>query len=360
MTTNLFPSLLASILLAGVSPALRAQEQVRLRNGNTEQGRIESEDYDALKIKVKKGKDDQTMSIPWADVAEVGYTGELQKAINQIASGNRTQAVQALQAQLGGTTLRKELRPAAQFQLASAQMRDGQWGDAATTLQDLLKNNPKSRYLFPAARALAEIHLATQKYDEGATAIDAAANAAKDAGVSVNHLMAFDYFRGLLNEGKKDYVKGKVNYQTASRAEMAQYAELAKLGLARIAEASGQAEEARTGFQALIDQSKNNEVLAGAWNGRAKLTMAEAQKDKKSETALNALFMYLRGVTEYAPLPGEGTGEYERALAGAAEAFKLLADFDTDEAQKKQNAQRARARLDQLRKEFPNSIHLPK
>jgi tetratricopeptide (TPR) repeat protein len=357
MSTKL-PALL--VLLAGTAPVVLAQETVHLRNGNSEAGRIEAEDYDVLRFKVKKGKDEQAVTFPWAEVADVTYTGELQKAINQLNNGNRTQAIQQLTQALAGSTLRKELRPAAAFSLGIAQLREGQFPAAATTLQDLLKTAPKSRYLFPAARALADIYLATGEFDNGNAAIDAASNAAKDAGVSANHLMAFDYYRGLLNEAKKDMVKAKLSFQTASRVELPLIAELGKLGLARVADAAGQTDEARKAFTALTEQGRSNETLAGAWNGLAKLALADGVSKKKAEIVTDGLYMYLRGVVCYAPLPGDGTSEYERALAGSAEAFRQLAEFDTDDAQKKQNIGRAKQRLDLLRKEFPHSIFLPK
>lgn len=353
-----FPALF--VLLAGALPVAVAQESVKLRSGSTETGRIEAEDYDVLRIKVKKGKEEQSATFPWADVADVNYPVELQKPINQLGSGNRAQAIQQLTQLLGGSSLRKELRPAAAFNLAMAQMREGQFPAASTTLQELLKTAPKSRYLFPAARALADIHLATGEFDNGNNAIDAAANAAKEAGVPANHLMAFDYYRGLLNEAKKDLVKAKLNYQTASRVELPLVAELGKLGLARVAEASGQTDEARNAFNALKEQGRSNEALAGAWNGLAKLALAEGAKSKKAEIVNDGLFMFLRGVVVYRPSPGEGSGEYERALAGASEAFRQLAELDTDEAQKKRNNASAKARLDELRKEFPHSMFLPK
>ena len=49
------------------------------------------------------------------------------------------------------------------------------------------------------------------------------------------------------------------------------------------------------------------------------------------------------------------TGEYERAIAGSAATFKALADLESDAAKKKSFADRAAQRLNQLKKEFPNS-----
>jgi len=62
-------------------------------------------------------------------------------------------------------------------------------------------------------------------------------------------------------------------------------------------------------------------------------------------------------VVLYAPAAGEGTSEYERALAGSVATFKALADGETDATKKKVYADRARERQNQLSKEFPNSPH---
>jgi len=178
----------------------------------------------------------------------------------------------------------------------------------------------------------------------------------------VTHLVAFDYYRGQVNEAKKDLVNARVSYQAASRVDavMPGIAGMAKVGMARVDDANGQPEAAVSAYRAIIDQSQANEVLAGAWNGLAKVALRDGVKSKSGDKLMDALFMFLRGVVEFAPSPGEGTGEYERALAGAAEVFRQLAELETDDATKKQYTQRSKQRLDQLRKEFPNSVHLPK
>ncbi len=357
-------SILPAFLLS-LAPALLAQaDTVILRNGTVETGRIESEDYDVLRFKIKKGKDDlPATSLQWADIAEIKYgVVEFQQAIAQLNSGNRGAALPRLQALLAQTSLRKELKPAVAFQFGCGQLRSGQLPEAAATLLELVKSSPKSRYVIPATRALVEVYLATADLTGGTTAIDAATAAAKEAGANPNQLLAFDYFRGLLHEAKKDFVNAKVCFQTASRAEQgaAAIGELATLALARVNDADGKAEDARTAYRGIIDRARGNEVLAGAWSGLAKRALLDGVTARNAEKVTDALFMYLRGVVAYAPAPGEGTTEYERALAGAAEAFKHLADLETDETLKKQHANRSRQRLDQLRKEFPHSAHLPK
>ena len=117
--------------------------------------------------------------------------------------------------------------------------------------------------------------------------------------------------------------------------------------------------EAQAAYRALIDlENVGNEVRAGAWNGLGDILSQDKANAKNAEKLTEALFMYLRGVVEFGPAPGEGTGEYERALASSSRVFQQLSDLETDDARKKQNAQRSKQRLEQLRKEFPNSIYL--
>jgi len=352
------------VVLTALGSFAAAQDTVRLRNGTVESGRVEAENYDALQFKAKKGKEERVLKLAWNDVTELTYGSapDYHQAVSQLSTGNVGAALPRLQGLVAGTTLRKEMRPAAMYQLASGQMRAGQYAEAAATLLELVKTNAKSRYLLPATRALVECHLALGNVEAGGEAIEAAFAAATEAGVDANQATAFDYFRGLLLEAKKDYAAAKARYQTATRSDNGAIpiGLMARLGLARCDRAAGHVDEARTAFRSIIDQGQGNEVLAGAWNGLGDIALQDGIKARSAEKVTDALFMHLRGVVVHAPAPGEGTAEYEHALAGAAEAFRQLGELETDEALKKQQALRSRQRLDQLRKEFPHSSYLPK
>ena len=341
-----------------------AQDTVKLRNGTTESGRVESEDYDALHFKAKKGKEERSLRLAWNEVADVTFGGvpEYTQAMGQLGAGNVGAALPRLQTVIANANLRKEIRPAAMFQLGAGQLRAGQFEAAATTLGELVKTSPKSRYVLMATSAIVDCYLALGNLEGGAAAVEAAATAAGSGGVGSEVVAAFDYFRGMLLEAKKDLASARNKYQNATRAGAAagQIAALAKLGVGRCDKADGKVEDARTAYRAIVEQAQDNEVLAGAWNGLADITLDEGIKAKNAEKVENALLMYLRGVAEYGPAPGEGTREYQRSLAGSAEAFKQLSDLATDEAVKKQQAARSRQRLEQLRKEFPHSAFLPK
>jgi hypothetical protein len=358
---------LTSLLLAAAwwlpSTAV-AQDTVRLRNGSTVSGAVDAENYDALLFKEKKGKEEKPLRINWDDVTQISYAGatEYQQAVNQVTTGNLGAAIPKLQALAQSSALRKELKPLVQFQLASALQRSGKFAEAAAAQVELVKAFPKSRFVLPAARSIVECHIALNTATEGSKAMEEVVSTAEKGGVDTSFLSAFDFYRGRLMEAAGDRVGAKIKYQTAAAARGVPVSStaMARLAIARCDQTDGQVDAARIAYKEITQLDAGNEVLAGAWNGLADITFAEAAKSRNLEKVTDALYQYLRGVVEYGPAPGEATEEYERALAGAAASFKQMSEIETDETKQKLYAGRAKARLDLLRKEFPNSTHLPK
>jgi outer membrane protein assembly factor BamD (BamD/ComL family) len=348
-------------LAVGTAPAL-AQDAVRLRNGKTESGRIESEGYDGIVLKAKVNNQDKQLKITWDQVAHVSYGGgtEYAQVVNQIASGNFGAAIPRLTAMAQNANLRKELKPHVLYQLGVAQQRAGKLAEASTAFVELVKAFPRTQYLSAAAAGIVECQIRAGDIPAGTAALTSLIESAQTAGVGPDYLGAFDFYRGRLLEAQKNITMARGKYQAAATARGGPPALVAaaQLGIARCEQAEGNLVMARNAYKSLLDLDAGNEVLAGAWNGLADMAKEEATKTKKADKLLDSLFMYLRGVVEFAPAPGEGTGEYERALAGAASVFKLLSDSEADETRKKQYAQQAKQRLDQLKKEFPTSRYL--
>ena len=346
-----------------VATLASAQDSVRLRNGETETGRIESENYDVLVLKAKKAKEkeERVLRLSWDTVVDVTYGNnvEYNQAINLIAGGNVGAAIPKLQALVDGSSLRKELKPLVMFQLGAAMQRTGKFAEAAAMQREVAKQFPKTHYLLNAAQSIVDCHVALGDAAGGTAAIDELVTAAAAGGVDQNYLSAFDYFRGRLLEEQKNLAGAKSKYQAvaAGRTGSAAMTAMARMRIARCEQAEGQVEPARNAYKALVELDVANEVLAGAWNGLADLAFDEGAKAKHMEKLTNALFMYLRGVVEYGPAPGESSGEHERALAGASQTFKLLGELETDEVKKKQHVERSKQRLAQLKKEFPNSVY---
>jgi hypothetical protein len=359
---NMIRCLPLLLLTLGAAATLTAQTQpdvVRLRNGNTDQGTIESENYKELAL--KSVKDKKTNRYPTEDIADVQYGGspEYTAAYKLYVAGN-PQGAQKLAQLASSDKLRKELKQHALFFAAAAQQRAGNLKDALTLYLDLAKQAPNSSHLRQVAKSIVDCRIASGEAAAGSSDLDMLMKAAKEAGVDDLYLGTLEVYNGRLLEAQKKMVEAKVKYEqvAAARNIPPKLTAEAKLGVARCSQAEGQAQKASEIYRQLVDQEDlGNEVLAGAWNGLADIARDEAVKAKSAEKLLEALFMYLRGVVVYAPAPGEGTSEYERALAGSAATFKALADGETDAAKKKLYADRARERLNQLNKEFPNSPH---
>jgi hypothetical protein len=134
------------------------------------------------------------------------------------------------------------------------------------------------------------------------------------------------------------------------------------LGQARCAVALNRKSEAEAMYRKLVGEDAPNLILAGAWNGLADLLKEEARKGKDGkgdqEKVLDALYAYLRGVVQYAPVPGESTDEYERALAGSRDCFKFMSDLETKQELKKLYKDRSVERGEVLKKEYPNSPYV--
>jgi tetratricopeptide (TPR) repeat protein len=349
------------LLTLGVTATAFAQQDiVRLRNGNTDTGTIESEDYQVLSI--KSTKDKKTNRIAWDDIAEVTYgnSNDYTAAVKMVNGGNLSGGAAKLNQLAAGDKLRKDLKPHALFYAAAATQRSGNLKEAATGYIELVKAFPKNPHLRQAAKGLVDCRIASGDAASGTGELEAMVAAAKGAGVDDQFLGTFEVFHGRLLEAQKKMVEAKVKFDqvAAMRGIAASLTAEAKLGVARCSQAEGQSPKALEIYKAMIDQDLGNEVMAGAWNGMGEITRDEAAKAKNAEKMLDALYMYLRGVVQYAPAPGEGTGEYERALAGSSATFKALSDLEPDAAKKKVWSDRSRERLNQLKKEFPNSPHL--
>jgi len=349
------------LLLLALGATLTAQTQpdiVKLRNGNQDSGTIESESYKELAI--KSVKDHKTNRYPTEDVAEVSYGGspEYTAAYKQVAGGNLAGA-QRLAQLAGSDKLRKEIKPHALFYAAAAQQRAGNQKDALALYLELAKQFPSSSHLRQVAKAIVDCRIAGGEAAAGSSDLDALMKAAREAGVDDLFLSTLEVYNGRLLETQKKMVEAKVKYEqvAAVRNISPKLTAEAKLGVARCSQAEGQTQKAAEIYNQLKDQDVGNEVLAGAWNGLADIARDEAMKAKSAEKLLDTLFMYLRGVVEFAPAAGEGTTEYERSLAGSVTVFKALADGEADAAKKKIWTDRARERQNQLNKEFPNSPH---
>jgi hypothetical protein len=121
MSTNrlrlLAPSALAlGALLSG--PAAAQQDKIVSKDGKERTAKVESEDYDGLKLSVQGG----TTSMPWKDVDSIKYgnAAKYQEAIEAAATQAPGQAVQALEALAADDKLRPVLKHGVLYNLGLA------------------------------------------------------------------------------------------------------------------------------------------------------------------------------------------------------------------------------------------------
>lgn len=353
--------LVASSLLFAPS-AIAAQDAnrdvVNLKNGTSELGKVKSEDFAGVELDPVKG---DAKVIPWAEIAPNGIAyadPEWQAIADMLAVSRYAEAIPALEELKGDAKRRAPIRQNVLYFHAVALQRTGKTDEALAAFKELVTAYPKSRYLMETGEAMSSI-LAGKKDFAGATkALNDLEAAAGDSSFSA----AAGVLKGRLFEDQKDWAKAGGAYTVAANSKDVPPAVQmqAELGLARTLAAQNKKGEAEAALRKLVAKDGPNSIMAGVWNGLAELAEEKARAANNGkgdvEQLVDTVFMYLRGVVQYAPIPGESTHEYERALAGAARTFRALGEVDTIADRKRRYQQLAAQRTEQLKREFPNSI----
>lgn len=355
---------LAGFSFAGSGPTAPQQKEdvVKKKDGTEESGRIKAEEYGGLQLDPAKGS---AHTLPWNEVASVSYqNGEEFEAARDLANqGRYDDALAALTAMLKPEAkLRSVIKQHVLFQVASAQLRLGKPDAALEAYKALLKDFPKSKYLPDVADGMVVAYGAKGDLEGAKKALEDLNNGAVTAGVESNFSAVVAVQRGRILERQKKWSDAFSAYNAAitTSGVTAFAAQLARLGQGRCQIEQNKTSDAEALFRKLTSEDAPNMVLAGAWNGLADITKADGRTKRDASILLDALYMYLRGVVQYGPVPGESTSEYERALAGAAECFGYLSDVESNKELKARYAQNREARKAQLAKEFPGSPYLTK
>jgi len=346
MTKNrLTASMLA--LFALLSGAHAQQDKIVMKDGKEKTVKIQSEDYDGLKLSVEGGSTTQ----PWKDVDSIRYgnAAKYQEAIDSFNSASPSQTLPLLEALAADDKLRPVLRHGVLFHLGLTYRRLGVDDKAVATLEQILKDFPKSRYLLQVGANLLSLYAAKGDAGGAVKALDPTLKGASGA--------QFDFLRGRLLEEQKKFPEAERTFQTAvtgaggdTDLQLA-----ARLAIARCAQRAERVKEAEDKYREIVKLDAPNDVLAGAWNGLGELALARGTKARDAEELRYALFAFLRGVVLYVPERGGTTDEYERALAGSAKAFKAVGELENDATKKKQFLTRAQQRQQQLETDFPRS-----
>jgi tetratricopeptide (TPR) repeat protein len=349
---------LAQPLRAGsTNPPQSKEDVVKTKDGKEETGRVKSEDYSGLDFAPKSG---QGHTIPWSDVVSVTYSsGEnYDSARDLINQGKLEDALQALTDLLKPEAkLRALIRQHVLFNIAALDNRLGKPDAALEGFKALLKEFPKSRYLPDIAEGLVSAYGAKSDLDSARKALDDLNASATTAGVEANFSAILAVQRGRILERQKKWSDAYSAYNAAltTSGVSALASQQARLGQARCQIEQKKTTEAEGLFRKISTEDAPNWILAGAWNGLADLAKAEGREKRDANVLLDALFMYLRGVVQYGPVPGEPSNEYERALAGAAECFDNLSQVESNKELKARYAKNRDERYAQLAREFPNS-----
>ncbi len=333
------------------------RDVVNLTNGQTELGKIKSEDFTGLEIDPVKGS---AKRIPWSEIKPNGvvYNSPEWQSITDLFAANKfADALPLLDELKADSKLRDPLRQNALYFTAVALQRQGQNDEALAAYKELVAAYPKSRYLMEAGEAMSSMLAAKKDYAGAVKLLNDIDLAAAEPSFSASA----GVLKGQVFEEQKDWAKAGAAYEVASKApSVPPGVQLqAELGAARTLAAQNKKSEAEAALTKLKAKDGPNPIMAGIWNGLADLTLERGRAANggkgDADQLLDALYMYLRGVVQYAPLPGQSTREYERALSGSARVFKMLGDVETVADRKRLYQQRADQRLDQLKREFPNS-----
>ncbi len=361
------PATAASAITGATAPRVPSQDTnrdvVQLKSGATELGKIKSEDFSGLDIDPVKG---EAKRIAWGDIAANGITygtpAEWLSIQDLLNASKFEEALPQLDELKADAKLRAPVKQNVLYYVGVAKQRLGKADEALAAYKELLGAFPKSRYLMEVGEATVAIHSLKKDLAGANKALDQISADASAAGVDIGP--ALGVLKGRVFEEQKDYPKARAAYDVAAKAAgVPLTVQLqAELGAARTAVALNQKPDAEAAYRKIITRDAPNPVMAGAWNGLGDLALERGRTANggkgDAEQILDALFMYLRGVAQYPALPGQPTQEYERALAGAATSFKYLSELEKVADRKRQYAERSQQRVQQLRKEFPNSIYL--
>ncbi len=353
-------ALVACLSLFTLGGVARAQDKdtIQFKDGKTDTGLVKSEEYSGITFNPAKGA---ARTVEWKDVAPNGitYSGSVEyQSAKDAFDGNKLQdALKGFEELLGDAKLRAVLKQNAEYFVATIRMRGGEYDKAIEMYNKLVADFPKGRWLMEIGEGLVTCHVAKKDIAGAGKALDALSAAATSAGVEASFNSAVNVLKGKLFEEQQKYPEAQAAYGVAEKATgiPLQIAQQARLGLARCMVALNKKPEAEAAFRKIVSEDAPNVVLAGAWNGLGDLTVEDARSHQNDpEKLLDAVYCYLRGVVQYAPVGGESNAEYKRALKGTAEVFRYISQVEKNADRKKMYLERARERDEQFKKEFPS------
>jgi hypothetical protein len=351
----------AALLLPARAAAQQANDEVLLKDGTTQSGKVLAENYAGLEL---QGKNRSQQTYEWSKVASVKYGSPpaVYVEAEQALSGDPAAALAKFQPLAANEKLRDVLRQNSMYQVALLTQQTAGAPAAIPAWQELAKTFPSGRYLGAAAQGVVDGYLADGKAAEGGSALDALAREAQAAKAPDAFQAEVGVLRGRLLEAQGKFAEARAAYEAVGQQAGATPGVVAasQLGVGESLKREGKASEAEALFRQIVAADGSPRLLAGAWNGLADILKDQGVKKRDPDVLLEALFAYLRGVVQYAPLAGEPTEEHERALKGASECFNYIAQLEKDKDKDRQAVyeQRAKDELATLTKLYPNSKYI--
>jgi TolA-binding protein len=349
---------LAAFVALGGSVRAQEKDMIQFKDGKSETGLIKSEEYAGITFNPAKGA---ARTVEWKEVAPNGITYggnvEYQSAKDAFDAGKLQDALKGFEELLGDAKARAVLKQNAEYFAATIRQRGGEYDKAIEMYKKLAADFPKSRWLMEIGEGLVACHVAKKDVPGAGKALDELSAAATTAGVEGSFNSAINVLKGKLFEEQQKYAEAQAAYGVAEKATGVPQpiAQQARLGLARCMVALNKKADAEAAFRKLVAEDAPNPVLAGAWNGIGDLTVEDARAHQNDpDKLLDASYCYLRGVVQYAPVPGESIAEYKRSMKGVAEVFRFISQVEKNADRRKLYAERARERDDQFKKEFPS------
>lgn len=364
LSTSLLVLATGAAVLATGDAALAQdnKDSVQLKAGTTETGKIKSEDYGGIVIDNRGDK-----TIAWKDVAQpngIHYAKETayESAKDQFDAGRYEDALKAFEELKGEKSLRPVIKQHALYYSALIQQKLGKADEALAGYKELLSAFPKSRYLYDVGENTVAIYQSKKDPAGAGKALEQMSTDALTAGVDPGFNSDINVLKGRLLEDQSKYAEAQAAYGVAEHATGASpsVVQQAILGQARCAVALKDNAKAEGLFRKVVTSDGPPSVMAGGWNGLGDLMLMDARKTAKADPdkITDALYCYLRGVVQYVPMPGESTAEYERALFYSSRCFDFLGQLSTKADVKKAYQDNKELRLNQLRRQFPNSMYL--
>ncbi len=345
------------LAIAALALPVAAQEQaerdaVQLVDGKAVTGLIQSEDFGGLSIKVQ-GK---VEVYAWDQVRSTTYRDaeRLVQAEQDFDAGNLDAAEQGLQQVVDGSKGRPVVRQHALYVLALLKERERDAAGAAAAWHKLVEDYPRGRHLGTAATALVNLRVIARDFDGAAKELAQFTPRATDVPELKPRLALL---KAELLEAQARLADAIADFEALGAAAGigASLKAEAELGKARCLVAQKKPADAEGLLRRIVEQALPSHIHSEGWNTLADVLLEQGRSNRDAEKLLEALFAYLRSSVLYGPLPGQPTREYERALAGSARCFQLIAEVEKSEERRQLYQQRARERADLLARDFPDS-----